>query len=157
VDILGVPIGLFTRTRLTSTFLQLLKSRKRGWIRYVNVHAINLSSSIEWFKHYLQDSILTYCNGQCVRIGAVLLGKRLRERIFFSDCIYDVCKIADQTGTGIYLLGAEESVLEKAKRSLVHFYPSLNIRGMYHGYFATQEYWIQPDTESLCRRHYIFP
>jgi N-acetylglucosaminyldiphosphoundecaprenol N-acetyl-beta-D-mannosaminyltransferase len=138
-EVLGVPVGVFTRTELTAMFLRILESQQRGWISYVNVHTINLAYSIGWFKKYLQDSVLTYCDGQGVRVGAALLGRWIKERIVFSDWIYDVCKIADQTGTGIYLLGAEESVLKKAKRNLVQFYPSLKISGSHHGYFTSQE------------------
>jgi hypothetical protein len=53
-----------------------VKNRKRGWRSSINVHAMNFSSSIEWFKQYLQDSVLTYCDVQGVRVGAALPGKR---------------------------------------------------------------------------------
>jgi len=139
VEVLGVPVGVFTRAELTAMFLRILESQQCGWISYVNVHTINLVYSLDWFKKYLRDSILTYCDGQGVRVGAALLGKRIRERIVFSDWIYDVCAIADQTGSGIYLLGAEDIVLEKAKLTLLKFYPSLKISGSHHGYFTFQE------------------
>jgi N-acetylglucosaminyldiphosphoundecaprenol N-acetyl-beta-D-mannosaminyltransferase len=139
LEVLGVPVGVFTRTELTAMFLRILESQQRGWISYVNVHTINLAYSIGWFKKYLQDSVLTYCDGQGVRVGAALLGRRIKERIVFSDWIYDVCTIADQTGIGVYLLGAEDIVLEKAKINLLKYYPSLKISGSHHGYFTSQE------------------
>jgi N-acetylglucosaminyldiphosphoundecaprenol N-acetyl-beta-D-mannosaminyltransferase len=139
VEILGVPVGIFTRTELTAIFLGILESQQRGWISYVNVHTINLAYTIEWFKKYLQDSVLTYCDGQGVRVGAALLGRRINERIVFSDWVYDVCTVADQTGIGVYLLGAEDIVLEKTKINLLKSYPSLKISGSHHGYFTSQE------------------
>ena len=139
VEVLGVPVGVFTRTELTAMFLRILESRQRGWISYVNVHSINLAYSIDWLKKYLQNSILTYCDGHGVRVGAALLGRKMNRRIVFTDWIYDVCTIAIQTGIGVYLLGAEESVLEKAKNNLLKSYPSLIISGSHHGYFTSQE------------------
>jgi N-acetylglucosaminyldiphosphoundecaprenol N-acetyl-beta-D-mannosaminyltransferase len=139
VDVLGIPVGAFTRAELTAFFLEILKSQKRGWISYVNVHTINLACSLDWFKQYLRDSIFTYCDGHGVRIGAALLGKRLTERIVFTDWIYDVCKVADQTGTGVYFLGANDIVLDKARTNLLNIFPSLKIAGMHHGYFTNQD------------------
>lgn len=139
VDVLGVPVGVFTRIELTAMFLSILESQQRGWISYVNVHTIHLAYSIGWFKKYLQDSVLTYCDGQGVRIGGALLGKSIKERIVFSDWIYDVCTIANQKRAGIYLLGAEINVLEKTKANLLKSYPSLKISGSHHGYFTSQE------------------
>jgi N-acetylglucosaminyldiphosphoundecaprenol N-acetyl-beta-D-mannosaminyltransferase len=139
VEVWGVPIGDLTRDQLTSIFLQLVKNRKRGWISYVNVHAMNLSYSIEWFHQYLQKSIMIYCDGQGLRYGAALLGKRISERIAFSEWILDVCEVAVQTGKGLYLLGATDEILEKAKRNLLHLYPTLAILGMHHGYFSDRE------------------
>lgn len=139
VDVLGIPIGTFTRSDLTRQFQSLLEHGKRGWISYINVYTLNLACTHAWFHRYLKNSILTYCDGQGVRFGALLTGKRIKERIVFTDWIYDVCEVALRTGKGIYLLGATEEVLSKAQSVLSNRFPNLAIRGTHHGYFSDNE------------------
>lgn len=139
IDILGVGVGVLTRHKVTSLFRECIANGNRGWISYVNVHALNIAHEHPWFKLFLNNSLFTYCDGQGVRLGAALLGKSLPERIVMSDWIYDVCETSVSHGLRLYLLGSTERSLEKAVSNLRKLYPDIQIAGSHHGYISDLE------------------
>ncbi len=136
VDVLGVRVGVLSRHRLNSLLREALDRGLTGWISYVNVYALNLSEEHPWFRLFLNESLLTYCDGQGVRLGAVLEGKSIPERIVMSDWIYDVCELAVLRQARVFLLGSTAPVMERAVRALKQQYPELRIVGSHHGYIS---------------------
>ncbi len=106
---------------------------------YVNIHALNLASELPWFKEYLQRSLLTYCDGEGVRLGAKFLGESIPERIVLSDWISDVCNVSAELGKRVYLLGGSESVVALAAKNLVASHPHLILAGTHAGYFLPSD------------------
>ena len=139
MDVLGVHVGVLTRHRLNSLLREALDEGLRGWISYVNVYALNISRDAPWFRLFLNDSLLTYCDGQGVRLGAAIGGKSLPERIVMSDWIYDICELAVVRQAKIYLLGSTPPVLELAVTTLRTQYPELEIVGSHHGHISDLE------------------
>lgn len=136
IEVFGVPIGVLTRHRLTALLRECLDHGFRGCFSYVNVHALNLAFVHPWFSLFLKESLVTYCDGQGVRLGAAMLGKSLPERIVMSDWIYDVCELAVLREVPIYFLGSKEPVIERAISALKEMYPELQIAGWHHGHIS---------------------
>ena len=136
VNILGVNVGILTRHRLTALLRECLDSGLTGWFSYVNVYAINISQTQPWFRLFLNDSLVTYCDGQGVRLGASILGKSIPERIVMSDWIYDVCELAVMRQTRVFLLGSTSEIIESAVEVLRYLYPELDIAGYHHGFVS---------------------
>jgi N-acetylglucosaminyldiphosphoundecaprenol N-acetyl-beta-D-mannosaminyltransferase len=70
-----------------------------------------------------------------------VLGQPLPERVTGIDLMHAVLERAGERGYGVYILGAQAEVLERAVRELSERYPSLRLVGARHGYF-------QPDEEA---------
>jgi N-acetylglucosaminyldiphosphoundecaprenol N-acetyl-beta-D-mannosaminyltransferase len=136
VYVLGVRVGVLTRHRLTALLRESFDSGQKGWFSYINVHAINLSQDAPWFRLFLNDSLVTYCDGQGVRLGAALAGKTIPERIVMSDWIYDICELAVLRQAKVFLLGSTAPILEQAVAALKRQYPGLRIVGSHHGYIS---------------------
>ncbi|MFH0991899.1 MAG: WecB/TagA/CpsF family glycosyltransferase [bacterium] len=136
VDILGVHLHPLSRRMLTTKFSQLLHQRQRGWISYINIHAVHLAHQLTWFADYLNNSLLTYCDGQGVRFGGWIVGKNIPERIVMADWIHDVFSICQEAGCSVFLLGSSPTVIETAVRRISSWYPKLTIAGYHHGYFS---------------------
>lgn len=137
INILGVDVGVLTRHRLTALLRECLDHGMTGWFSYVNVYAVNISQEQPWFKLFLNESLVTYCDGQGVRMGANLMGKSIPERIVMSDWIYDVCELAVLREARVFLLGSTDEVVETAADVLHHAYPDLEIVGYHHGYVSS--------------------
>ena len=138
VDVLGVPVDIFTRAELTSSILEILKSERRGWISYVNVHTIDIANRLAWYKQFIADALIRYCDGE-YRLGAYLLGKHIPERITLSDYIYDLAGSAVEHELNVFLLGGAPAIAELAAKRLKELYPSIRLSGYRHGYFSEEE------------------
>ena len=139
LEVLGVRVNILKRNELTNATSGLLQQKRKGWISYVNVHAINLASELPWFKSFLNDSLLTYCDGQGVRLGASLLHGHLPQRIVMTDWVYDICGLAAENGWKIYFLGSKIDVVTKTIQNLRDFLPSLLVSGYHHGYLNSSD------------------
>lgn len=139
VDVLGVPVHILDRSYLTRLLGRLPNGKAQGWVSYVNINAINLAQELPWFRNFLQDSLVTYCDGEGVRLGSRILGEPLPERIVLTDWVYDVCAFAEKKGWKLFLLGSTDPILEKTLRNLQEQYPTLRFAGAHHGYFTNQE------------------
>jgi len=139
VEVLGIPVNRFDRSSLTQLLGHMPSGRKKGWLSYVNVHAVNLAQELPWFKEFLKDSLVTYCDGEGVRLGSRIIGNPLPERIAMTDWIYDVCAVAERQEWRLYLLGSTDTVLEKTTVALRKKYAGLHIAGCHNGYFAPED------------------
>lgn len=138
LTVLGVPVNVLTRPQLTDLLGRFLRSDERGWISYVNVHAVNLAQQHPQFLSFLQTSLVNYCDGEGVRLGARILGTRLPERIVMTEWVEDVFRLAQERGFSIFLLGGSEEIVTRASRALTVRYPQARISG-YHQGFLTPE------------------
>jgi N-acetylglucosaminyldiphosphoundecaprenol N-acetyl-beta-D-mannosaminyltransferase len=139
VDVLGVPVHLLKRPALTHLLCEMLEQKTRGWISYVNIHAINLAYRLPWYKQFLRESLITYCDGEGVRLGSRILGKPLPERIGLTYWIYDIMVAMEKGGWSVYFLGSTDTVLEKAINVLRIRYPKLRIAGYHNGYLSPED------------------
>jgi N-acetylglucosaminyldiphosphoundecaprenol N-acetyl-beta-D-mannosaminyltransferase len=139
VEVLGIPVETFTKVQLTARVLELLRDQKRGWISYLNVHTIDIANQLPWYKQFISDALVRYCDGEGVRFGAYLEGKYIPERITLSDYIYDLADTAVRHKLSIFLLGGTPAVVELAAKRLKELYPDIRLTGYHHGYFSKQE------------------
>lgn len=139
LKVLDVPVHVLTRRQLTGLLGLFLRSDERGWISYVNVHAVNLAQENQQFRSFLHSSLLNYCDGEGIRLGARILGSRLPERIVMTEWIHDVCELAQERGLRIFLLGGTESIIVKTSHAIGMTYPRIRISGHHHGYLTAED------------------
>ena len=139
VNVLGVPVDVLTQAELTSAFLKILGSQKRGWISYVNVHTTEIANQLPWYKNFIENALIRYCDGEGIRFGAYLLGEHIPERITLSYYIYDLAECIVQQRLNLFFLGGKPAVAELAAKRLKELYPALQLSGYHHGYFSEQE------------------
>jgi len=139
IDVLGVPVAALTRPMLTSIIYHAVVSETRGWITYANIHSVNEASSSPWLKKFYQESLICYCDGQGIRLGAKLLGQSIPERITLPDFLEDLCLLARDHKLTLFLLGSADDVAERAAKVLQERYPGLMITGFHRGYFGPGE------------------
>ncbi len=91
----------------------------------------------------LHDSVqscdIVNIDGMGVFWGVRFLGHDVQERVAGIDLFHALLQRAAQAGEPVYLLGAQQKVLEKAVADLQRGYPDLKIAGHHHGYFWDDE------------------
>jgi N-acetylglucosaminyldiphosphoundecaprenol N-acetyl-beta-D-mannosaminyltransferase len=137
--ILDMRVDMLTRRDFRELSIHYIRTKKRGWFSYINIHTINVAQKLDWLKEFNNQALLSYCDGEGVRFGARLLGKYIPERITLSDFIYDIAEIAVEYDLKLFFLGGASSVAERAAKKLKELHPSLQISGYHHGFFSELE------------------
>jgi N-acetylglucosaminyldiphosphoundecaprenol N-acetyl-beta-D-mannosaminyltransferase len=154
--ILGVPVDRFTSAGLSETILQIVHSRQRGWVSYINVHTIDIANQLPWYKQFISDAAIRYCDGEGVRFGAYLIGEHIPERFTLSHYIYDIAALAVEHRLSIFLLGGTPEVAELAAKQLKELYPAIQLSGYHHGFFSEQENNSVIEKINACRPDILF-
>lgn len=135
ISLLGVKVALLDRHGLIDLVQDLLVSRTKGWISYVNIHTVNEACREPWLKEHINESLFTYCDGMGVLIGARIIGKRIPERITLADCIDELFATLEQLETRVFFLGASDETISKAREAVESRFPRLTVCGSTHGFF----------------------
>ncbi|MEW6511513.1 MAG: WecB/TagA/CpsF family glycosyltransferase [Bacteroidota bacterium] len=136
LTLLGVRVDAFDRDTLEEAILADAAKKECRIYEYINVHALNLACDDPRFRDALNSATVTYCDGEGVRVGARVLGRRLPPRTVLTYWIWDLCRRFQEEGRSVYFLGGHDEVVRKAVDLLRQRFPALKIAGWHHGYFA---------------------
>ncbi len=134
----GLPITVIDRAGEAELMIRLASQRReRGPLFFTSANGeviarVNIDPAVgELFA--LSDQIVA--DGQpLVAASRYLCRTALPERVATTDLFHDVAKLAQQTGTSFYMLGASECENAAAVAVARRLYPRLNIVGASHGY-----------------------
>jgi N-acetylglucosaminyldiphosphoundecaprenol N-acetyl-beta-D-mannosaminyltransferase len=134
VSLLEVKIDVLSLDQLLSELHSCISREDRVILSYANVHAINIAFSTPWFRNFLNQSYLTFCDGVGIKMAARLTGQRISDRFTPPDFMNQICKDANTHGWKLFFLGARPGVAQRAADKLVTEFPGLQIM-THHGYF----------------------
>jgi N-acetylglucosaminyldiphosphoundecaprenol N-acetyl-beta-D-mannosaminyltransferase len=134
VKLLHIQIDALTLDQLLFAIRECIAGDRLVAISYVNIHTLNMAYEIPWFRKFLNDSYLTFCDGFGVKLAARLTGQSLPERFTPPDFMESICEIASRHGWRLFFLGARYGVAKRAAERLTVRLPGLQIRTQ-HGYF----------------------
>ncbi len=78
-------------------------------------------------------------DGIGVIYASKIVGNNIAQRVPGVEFAERLCHALENTGKGIYLLGAKPGVAEKAGQKLCEKYPALIISGTHDGYFTDED------------------
>jgi len=134
VIILGVKVDNLSINQLLGFITDCIDNYKKVVVSNVNIHALNIAYSTLWFRHFLNDSPVTFCDGFGVKLAASLSGQKLLFRYTPPDFIEHIAELAHQSRWKIFFLGAKPGVAQRAADTLMKKFPGLQI-ATWHGYF----------------------
>ncbi|MBW4442993.1 MAG: WecB/TagA/CpsF family glycosyltransferase [Plectolyngbya sp. WJT66-NPBG17] len=122
---------------LIASIVQAAKSSEKTTIAHVNVRGMNFACSMPWYRRFINQANLVFCDGFGVLLGAKLNGYKVCSchRMTCPDYIESLAKACEQQGVSLFLLAGEPGVTERAIAKLTAIAPNLKIQG-HHGYFA---------------------
>jgi len=139
VAILGVRFARLRREEALATLEGSFERRAALKIYIANAHTVNLAYSDLLFRDVLNSADLMLNDGTGVQMAGRLAGKPFRDNLVGTDLVPQLCERATQRGVGVYLLGGEPGVAERAAKELCRMAPGLRVRGARHGYFTEEE------------------
>ncbi len=135
ISILGVNIQKILLDDLLNRIQNSIEAHEKITVAYANVHTINLTVDIPWFKEYLNRADMLYCDGFGLLLGARLLGTRLPERFTPPDWFPKLAALSAQNRYRIFFLGSRHEVVHVAAERLENQFPGLIPIQYHHGYF----------------------
>jgi N-acetylglucosaminyldiphosphoundecaprenol N-acetyl-beta-D-mannosaminyltransferase len=134
VFLLGVMIDVLSLDQLLIEMRSYILDGRKIIASYVNIHSLNIAYSLPWFKLFLNQSQLKFCDGVGVKFAARLTGQRLYDRFTPPDFMDLICELAIKNDWRIFFLGAKPGVAKRAADRLVDRHPGLQV-GTHHGFF----------------------
>lgn len=131
--ILGVKIDELTFKQVIEKINIFLGSNKFHQIATVNPEFIVAAQKDSEFKKILNETDLCVVDGFGLKIGAIISGQKIGDRITGVDLTWEICKIASEKGYTMFLLGGKEGVAKKTGEVMQKKYPNLKIVGTYAG------------------------
>lgn len=112
------------------------KIEKKTIIAHTNVRGMNFAYQIPWYRNFLNNSDLVFCDGFGVILGAKILGYQIENihRMTCPDYIETLALSCEQQNVSLFLLAGEPGITDKAINKLLAIAPNLRIEG-HHGYF----------------------
>jgi len=134
-NILSVQVSKISLQELLHKISSIIDTRERAIITHVHVMGLNIAYETKWFRDFLNNSTLVYCDGMGVKLGSILLNDFLPNRFTLEDWFDDLAHLAETHQYSLFFLGNPPGVAKIAVEKIQHKYPDLKIAGTYHGFF----------------------
>lgn len=131
----GVTIDNLSLQESVVYIKRLLKGQENHYIITPNAAHIVLFQKDEEFRKAYAKASLVLPDGMPLIWASRLLKPRLKERITGTDVLFSLCELSMREKYKIFLLGAGQEVIEKARNTLLNKFPGLHITGIHNGYF----------------------
>lgn len=122
--------------QLIDYIVKAAQIEKKTIVTNVNVKSINLAYDLVWYRDFLNNSDLVFCDGFGVLLGARLLGYSVQSvhRMTCPDYIENFALACENKNVSLFLLAGKPGVVDKTIAKLTSFAPKLQIQG-HHGHF----------------------
>ena len=136
MNILGIRIDKLNKQQALEKVANFLNSDKQNKIFTPNPEMLVDARKDSYFKKILNSGDLNICDG----FGITLVTRGKLKRIPGVDFMQDICKLAEEKGKSIYLLGSSsDEVVKKVSEVLQKKFPLLRIVGHDKGPISKQE------------------
>lgn len=136
---MGVPIDLLTMEETTELIGEKIRARSRMQHVALNVAKFVNMRKNETLREDVLASDFVGVDGMGIVWAARLLGVNVPERVAGVDLMSKVLGLCAREGYRPYFLGATPEVLQQALQNAECQFPTLQIAGAKHGYYAKDE------------------
>lgn len=133
--IFGIKIDNLTKREAIEYVKNFLSKEAFHYIVTLNPEGVVIAQGDRSFREVVNQADLVVADGSWLIKASRFLNKRLKERIAGIDLLVDILKFCSEDHIGVYLLGAKEDVIYKAKEKLEAMFPGISIVGFHSGYF----------------------
>ncbi|MGD1918962.1 MAG: WecB/TagA/CpsF family glycosyltransferase, partial [Pleurocapsa sp.] len=128
--LLDIPVTCLPFEEQIMLMLRWAKVRTSKVVCLANVHMLMEAYKNPKFAQVLHKADLVTPDGKPLVFMLRKLGIRNQNQVAGLDVFLNLCDLAEQTDTKIYLLGSNDNILNKIKHKLNREYPILQIAGM---------------------------
>lgn len=138
LPIMGIDITDDTIVGALSRMERLMLQPGTRTLFFVNAHTLNLAAEDGEYRDVLNSADLVFGDGTGVRWAARARGFSLRANLNGTDLTPLLLQRTQHRGHRLFLLGAEERVVNRAAETLARMFPGWTVAGCHHGYFGPE-------------------
>jgi N-acetylglucosaminyldiphosphoundecaprenol N-acetyl-beta-D-mannosaminyltransferase len=131
IELGGVRIDRVDLAAAVDRIRGFLGSGKPHQVVTVNLDFLSIAERQSEFRNLINECDLAVADGMPLLWVSRLQRHALPERVTGVDLVAASCRIAEEKGHGVFLLGAGPGVADAAARALQLRYPRLRIAGVY--------------------------
>src|SRR5690625_2362064 len=143
VRILGIPFIQITLQEMVDVIESRIVQNEKTFLVTANPEIVMQALEDDVYRKILHKAHYITADGIGVVKAATLLGSHLPERVTGFDLFISLLERSNARRYSIYLLGAEDAVLQKAKKTIETTYPHCTIVGSHHGFFNWDDRFIE--------------
>jgi len=134
VNILGIEVSDVSYAQALSLALEMLNDRAQHYITTPNPEIVLKAKRSFMLRRVINASSLRLADGIGLKVGALMLGERLSDRIPGTDFAESLMASLSAEQEGVFFLGGHsEETAQKAVLRLKERFPNLSIAGAAHG------------------------
>lgn len=133
-NILGVHVSPLSYEDLKKNIEKDIKNNKKSFIVAINPEKILKARKDEKLKELLNNATYEIPDGIGVIYASKLRKGNIKTRITGIDSMEMLCKLSEEKKYKIFMYGAKEETIKKAKENLEIKFPNIQIVGTINGY-----------------------
>ncbi|RZT21549.1 WecB/TagA/CpsF family glycosyltransferase [Fictibacillus sp. BK138] len=135
VRILGVDFVNSTLFEFLNTLSGHLEREEKTFVVTANPEIVMKVREDANYRAVVEKANYVTADGIGVVKAAGILGKPLPERVTGFETFMGLLQTANERGYSVYLLGAQDEVLQKTVAEIMTQFPNVKIAGAHHGFF----------------------
>lgn len=134
-NICGVNFNNINNSELKNIIKEILNTSAKNYLIVTpNVDFIVRANDDDNFRDLINNADLSLCDSTIVKIAALILRIRLKEKITGTDLLHTVCHTVKEKNK-CFVLGSTEENIKKSADKMKELFPNICIGGFHHGYF----------------------
>lgn len=155
VKVMGIPFLSTKMNTLVDLLEQRMGQKKKTFLVTANPEIVMQTQKDDGYCKKVESANYVIPDGVGILLGAKIMGTPIPNRLAGFDLMLELFQLSAQKGYKIYLLGAEEDVLEDAVRLSIDKYPGIQIVGYRHGFCNVDDPALVEDMKA-CEPDMIF-
>ncbi len=139
VKMFGIDVAATNMNQTVEYIDKAIKENRTIQHVVVNASKTVLMQEDKELKKIISNCELINADGQSIVWASKLLGNPLPERVAGIDLMFELIKLAEKQGYGVYFFGATQEVVERTVDIFKEEYPNLIIAGYRNGYFKKED------------------
>ena len=133
INILGILIDNIKKEELLLRISSFLEDGRQHFLVTPNPEIVLSTEKDEELKEILNRADVAIPDGFGLILASYYLKTPLEDRITGVDLMLEICKIAEEKGKSVYLLGGGEGIAQKTAEMLIDKFPKIKIVGAESG------------------------
>lgn len=149
VSILGVNFYKSTMDEMTKLLTNSMEEKRKAFVVTANPEIVMYAREDDEYKKLLDQASYIVPDGIGVVKAAQILGDPLPERVPGYDLMHQLLINANNNNKRLYMLGAQQEVIEKAVDTVKTDYPKIDLVGWHNGFFDWEDDTLSKQIKEL--------